>query len=70
MNDSERRRHGVERLPFSLGEALDRLERASDAGTLLPGELLEAYVMHKRGELEGVSGLTPEEVCRRYRDVY
>lgn len=70
MSDSERRRHGVERLPVSLGEALDRLERAPDAGTLLPGELLEAYIMHKRGELEGVSGLTPEEVCRRYGDVY
>ena len=70
MSDDERARHGVERLPVSLGEALDRLERAPDAGTLLPGELLEAYVMHKRGELAEVAGLTPEEVCRRYRDVY
>ena len=70
MSDDERGEHGVERLPVSLGEALDRLECAPDAGTLLPGELLEAYVMHKRGELDGIAGLTPEEVCRRYRDVY
>lgn len=70
MSDDERRRHGVERLPTSLDEALDRLERAPDAGTLLPGELLEAYIMHKRGELQTVAGLAPEEVCRRYRDVY
>ncbi len=70
MSDSERRGHDVERLPVSLGEALDRLERAPDAGTLLPGELLGAYIMHKRGELEAVSEWTPEEVCRRYRAVY
>ncbi len=70
MSDDERRRHGVERLPLSLGEALDRLEREPGAGALLPGTLLEAYIMHKRGELEGVAGLAPEEICRRYRDVY
>ena len=70
MSDSERRHHGVERLPVSLGEALDRLEHAPDAGTLLPGELHGAYIMHKRGELEAVSQLTPDEVCRRYRAVY
>ena len=70
ISGDERRRHGVERLPVSLGQALDRLESAPGAGTLLPGGLLEAYVMHKRGELDEVAGLAPEEVCRRYRAVY
>jgi len=70
MTDAERAARGVVRLPGSLTEALDRLEAAPGMADLLPGQLLEAYVMHKRGEIAALDGLDMDEICRRYAEVY
>ncbi len=70
MSDAERSARGIVRLPASLEEALDRLEAADGARPLLPGELFDAYVMHKRGEIAALEGLPAAEVCRRYAEVY
>ena len=70
MTDDERAALGVCALPSSLGEALDALESAEGIRDLMPGELLDAYLMHKRGELAALDGLDDDEICRRYAEVY
>ena len=70
LSDAERAARGVFRLPGSLGQALDVLEAAEGARDLMPGELFDAYVMHKRGELAALDGLEMDEICARYVRVY
>ncbi|MBT6204676.1 MAG: glutamine synthetase family protein [Alphaproteobacteria bacterium] len=70
MTDAERAAKGVVRLPTSLSDALDALEAAEGIRDLIPGELFDAYVMHKRGELAAIDGLDDAEICRRYAEVY
>jgi glutamine synthetase len=31
---------------------------------------LEAYLRHKRSEIDYVAGLAPEELCAKYAEVY
>ncbi len=69
-SDAERRNRGIVRLPISLDEALDRLENEEGGRNLLPGELFDSYIMHKRGELAALEGLTASDICRRYAEVY
>jgi glutamine synthetase len=57
-------------LPHNLGQALDGLE-ASDATRGWFGPVfLEAYLRHKRAEVEKAAGLDPAELCERYAAVY
>jgi glutamine synthetase len=70
MPENEKTRMGIRPLPQSLSEALDLLESNSQAKGLLPQELLEAYVMQKRGEIRQLEGQSDEEICRRYADAY
>ncbi len=70
MSANEKTRMGIRPLPQSLSEALDLLESNSQAKGLLPQELLEAYVMQKRGEIRQLDGQSDEEICRRYADAY
>lgn len=65
-----RAERGILDLPRSLDEALDALEGDATARAWLPPELLEAYLMHKRGESASVAGLDPQEICRRYAEAY
>ncbi|SMF52109.1 glutamine synthetase [Tistlia consotensis] len=58
---------GLEPLPRSLGEALDCLEADR---VLMPEALKSAYLLHKRGELARLEGLSPAEVCALYAQVY
>jgi glutamine synthetase len=63
-------KRGFVRLPESLPEALDRLEK-SEAVKSWFGELfLEVYLKHKRGELKFLDGKTVKEACRLYEQVY
>ncbi|WP_068084431.1 glutamine synthetase family protein [Novosphingobium rosa] len=61
---------GVSPLPASLGEALDRLEASSFARAALGEALMTAYVMLKRSEIAALDGLTEQQVCDRYAEVY
>ena len=61
---------GVRRLPTSLATALDALEADEVAQGWLPPLLLEVYLRHKRGELQALDGLSPEEQADRYVRAY
>jgi len=70
LSSGELEKRGIVRLPETLSEALDRLER-SDAVASWFGELFQdVYVKHKRGELAFLDGKTFEEACRLYEQVY
>jgi len=69
----ERRQIELERplpLPRSLGEALTHLERSESAADWLGAELLAAYLMFKRAEINGLDNLDESEICRRYAESY
>ncbi|MGE0726083.1 MAG: glutamine synthetase [Alphaproteobacteria bacterium] len=61
-------RRGIERLPTSLGQALDRLEaRGRD---LLPAALADLFLIVKREEVAMLADLPAQEVADRYRAVF
>jgi len=69
----ERRQIELERplpLPRSLSDALTHLERSESAADWLGAELLAAYLMFKRAEINGLDNLDESEICRRYAESY
>ena len=61
---------GVQRLPTSLGAALDALEADQAARSWFPPLLLDVYLHHKRGELELLADMSEEEQIDRYARAY
>lgn len=61
---------GYERLPQSLGAALDLFESDTVVRSWFGTELSQVYLMHKRSEIALLEGLTPAEACQRYVEVY
>ena len=57
-------------LPHSLAEALDNMEASPALQDWFGPVFLEAYLRHKRSEIDDVAGLAPEELCARYAEVY
>lgn len=57
-------------LPSSLGEALTLLEASETAAEWFGADLLSAYLLFKRAEIQGLEGLDDTEMCRRYAEVY
>jgi glutamine synthetase len=57
-------------LPASLGAALEALEASESARSWFGPVFLEAYLRHKRSELNHVRDLSPAELCARYAEVY
>ena len=57
-------------LPKSLGEALTLLERNESAAEWVGGNVLSAYLLFKRAEIQGLENLDENEICRRYAEVY
>jgi glutamine synthetase len=57
-------------LPRSLGEALDNMEKSDAIVAWLGPVFREAYLRHKRSELQHVKWLSPQELCARYAEVY
>jgi glutamine synthetase len=70
MGEAERARLGIERLPQSLGAALDRFEADSDLTEAFGAELKAAYLAHKRFEAGVMEALDPAAQCERYRLAY
>jgi glutamine synthetase len=62
--------HRPSPLPTSLGQALTLLEECERAAEWLGGELLAAYLLFKRAELNGLDNLEESEITRRYAEVY
>jgi glutamine synthetase len=59
-----------EPLPRSLAGALDGMERSEAVQSWFGPVFLDAYLRHKRGELQHVAGLDDAELCARYAEVY
>jgi len=57
-------------LPRSLAEALDNMEKSEAVAGWLGPVFREAYLRHKRSELEHVRGLDAKELCARYAEIY
>jgi glutamine synthetase len=70
MNAETRKENGIVELPTSMKQALALLESHPKAGEFLPGDMLNAYLMHKRGELAMVEGRDIDEICRMYAEAY
>ncbi len=70
LSTGELEKRGIVRLPNTLSEALDRLEKSAAVRSWFGELFLEVYVKHKRGELEFLDGKTAEEACRLYEQVY
>ncbi len=57
-------------LPHSLPEALDAMAASDAVRAWFSPVFLDAYLRHKRSEAAHVAALGPEELCRRYFEVY
>ena len=70
MSAEQRNRRGLVRLPQSLPEALTALADDSAAQRWLGPALGQAYRIHKDSELALVDGVSVEEQCKRYGEIY
>ena len=70
MSAEERAKLGIVRLPTSLGEALQELERDAALSGWTGEEFLQAYLVHKRSEIEIAGSETIDQQCARYVDAY
>jgi glutamine synthetase len=61
---------GVDRLPHSLGQALDVMAASKAAAGWLGPVFLEAYLRHKRSEVQHVAEWAVNELCNRYAEIY
>ena len=56
LSEAERKRRGIRRLPASLGEALDALEKDEVLRSALGEALAREYLAVKRSEVRGFEG--------------
>ncbi|WP_135852260.1 gamma-glutamylputrescine synthetase [Halorussus salinus] len=70
LRSSERAERGIERLPRTLGQALDALEADSVLGAALGADLLETYLEVKRSHWEAFTDSAVSWERDRLRTVY
>jgi glutamine synthetase len=70
MEEAERERLGIRRLPPSLPEALDALQQDETVAGWFSKDFIDCYLAMKRLEISLVAEATPEELCRRYAAIY
>lgn len=70
LSAAEREAQGFEDLPHSLAEALSALENDAVAMSWLGPIFAEAYLMHKRGEIEMTKDTDIDELCNVYARAY
>jgi glutamine synthetase len=70
LPEAELGKRGFVRLPMSLGDALAELERSEAVCGWFEEPFIDIYLKHKRGELDYLKGMSPEEVCAAYEKVY
>ena len=61
---------GVDALPHSLGQALDDMAASKTVAGWLGPVFMEAYLRHKRSEVQHVAEWAVNELCNRYAEVY
>ncbi len=57
-------------LPATLGAALDALAESNEARHWMGPAFHNAYLIHKRGELAGLDGLSEQACCDLYAETY
>ncbi len=67
LSDDVKAARGIERLPASLPEAVDRLAESSMLRAAMGEFLFETFLATRRGECEAYEGLDDEELIRRLR---
>ena len=60
----------AEGLPHSLSEALENMAASKMVGAWFGPVFLEAYLRHKRSEVQHVAEWAVNELCNRYTEVY
>ena len=60
----------VEELPHSLSEALNNMAASKAVAGWFGPTFLEAYLRHKRSEIQHVADWSVNEICSRYAEVY
>jgi len=70
LSASELEARGFVRLPQSLPEALERLEKDEAVTSWFPEPFIDVYLKHKRGELEYLAEMSPDEVYSAYESAY
>lgn len=70
MDEAERARRGLVRLPKSLTEALEVLSDDAVMRRAMGEDFMQAYLTHKRSELALAGGLDQEAVCELYAEAY
>ncbi|HKS70874.1 MAG TPA: glutamine synthetase family protein [Ktedonobacterales bacterium] len=70
LDDTERERRGIARLPESLAAALDALEADAVLAEALGPTLAQAYIAVKRLEVAHCAEMTPEEEARAHTYKY
>lgn len=61
---------GLRRLPETLEAALDAWRADEVAGGWFPADFVETMIGVRRAEMGRLEGLSPEEICFIYRDLY
>ncbi len=67
LTDDERRSLGIERLPASLGEAIDRLEKSSVLRDAMGDTMFDAFLATRRAEFETFRDQDEEAQVRAHR---
>lgn len=70
MAPADRKARNIVRLPESADAALAALDADPVVQGFLPPRLLGAYLANKRAEFAISRDWTPEELCRRYAEIY
>lgn len=70
LDERERTERRISRLPQSLEEALEAFAADTVARSWFTPALADAYLAHKRCELNLMADLDRDERCRRYREAY
>lgn len=70
LNEEQLRSKGVERLPQTLPDALNRFEQSTNIDQWFGTTFKQVYVALKKAELEHLDGLTVEEKCTAYGRVF
>jgi glutamine synthetase len=70
LNPEELATRGFKRLPQSLNNALETLDKSTAVRDWFGDKFVDLYIAHKKGELDQLEGLDWAQKCDRYKDVY
>lgn len=70
LDSQELSDRGIDRLPTSLGKALDNLASDDIVRSWFPDGFVEVYLAHKRDEIRQLAEMDEDEQCAAYAEVY